>query len=95
MFPCAYKQLFGIDCPLCGFQRSLVLLFNGEFVESLIMFPPLIPILSYSLILVFLAISGKIFRTKAIRISSMVILIIILVNYLLKLFKVHSFETNI
>ena len=43
--PCAYKQFFGISCPMCGFQRSLLLLLNGDIEQSVIMFPPLIPLL--------------------------------------------------
>lgn len=41
MLPCIYKQLFGISCPLCGFQRSLVCLLQGDIIGSLEMFPPL------------------------------------------------------
>ena len=37
LLPCAYKQLFGVSCPMCGLQRSLVLLAQG-----LLMFPPLV-----------------------------------------------------
>lgn len=45
MLSCSYNRLFGIECPGCGFQRSLVLLLKGEFVESVKTFPALIPIL--------------------------------------------------
>ena len=44
LLPCAYKQIFGIACPMCGFQRSLLLLINGNIWQSIIMFPPLIPL---------------------------------------------------
>lgn len=39
LLPCAYKQLFGISCPLCGFQRAMLLLFNGHVLDSLYQFP--------------------------------------------------------
>ncbi|WP_394970829.1 DUF2752 domain-containing protein [uncultured Croceitalea sp.] len=39
MLPCLNKQLFGIDCPGCGLQRSVLLLFNGEFVAAFQMYP--------------------------------------------------------
>lgn len=39
MIPCMSKKLFGIDCPGCGMQRSLVLLFQGDFGASFQMFP--------------------------------------------------------
>lgn len=41
LLPCIYKQLFGVSCPLCGFQRSVVLLLQGNVIDSLKMFPPL------------------------------------------------------
>jgi hypothetical protein len=41
MFPCFYKQIFGMSCPLCGFQRSLKSLFKGEICDAIILFPPI------------------------------------------------------
>ena len=43
LLPCTWKQLFGISCPFCGFQRSVWYLLHGEVVESLRMFPFLLP----------------------------------------------------
>ena len=45
MLPCSWKETFGIDCPGCGAQRSLAELFRGNFLESLYLFPALIPLL--------------------------------------------------
>ena len=42
---CAWKETFGFDCLMCGFQRSFSLLFEGEFIASIKMYPPLIPLL--------------------------------------------------
>lgn len=42
LLPCAYKLLFGISCPMCGFQRSLLLLVQGRVGDSIMMFPPLV-----------------------------------------------------
>lgn len=39
MIPCMSKTLFGLDCPGCGMQRSLVLLFQGDFADAFHMFP--------------------------------------------------------
>jgi len=39
MLPCLTKKIFGIECFGCGFQRSLVLLFQGEFVAAFYMYP--------------------------------------------------------
>lgn len=45
MFSCVYKKYLGVDCPGCGMQRAFVYLMRGEFVESLKMFPALIPLI--------------------------------------------------
>lgn len=45
MMSCYYVEHFGVHCPGCGFQRSLILLLKGEVWESIKMFPPLLPTL--------------------------------------------------
>ncbi|RZK90568.1 MAG: DUF2752 domain-containing protein [Pedobacter sp.] len=45
LLPCPFKYLFGLDCPGCGFQRSVVALFSGDLQESLQLYPPTIPFL--------------------------------------------------
>ena len=42
MFPCLSKTLFGIECLGCGFQRSFVLLIQGDFAGSFKMYPALL-----------------------------------------------------
>ncbi len=39
MLPCLNKKLFGIDCPGCGTQRAVKLIFDGEFFRAFQMFP--------------------------------------------------------
>ena len=39
MLPCLNKKLFGIDCFGCGTQRSLMLLYQGDFIGAFHMFP--------------------------------------------------------
>lgn len=63
MVPCFYKQAFGISCPMCGFQRSVIELIKGNYVESIIQFPALIPLLLTVLVFSFLKIA-KIGRVK-------------------------------
>jgi len=60
MFECVWYKSFGIECPGCGLQRSLFLLLEGKIVESLIMFPALLP----TLILFFYMILHLIFKFK-------------------------------
>lgn len=47
MLPCINKMLFGIDCLGCGFQRSVLLLFQGEFLAAFRMFPATYTILLF------------------------------------------------
>lgn len=45
LLQCPTKKLIGIDCLGCGFQRSFLLLINGNLVDSFLMYPALIPLL--------------------------------------------------
>lgn len=41
--PCFYKSAFGIECPGCGMQRAFIALLRGNLIESLRLYPALIP----------------------------------------------------
>lgn len=43
LLPCSFKELTGFECPGCGIQRSLIELLHGNLVESIQLFPALIP----------------------------------------------------
>ena len=49
--PCLYKKHIGIDCPGCGMQTSFIELLKGNLTESILVYPPLIPIIILFLIL--------------------------------------------
>jgi len=40
---CFYKKHFGVECPGCGMQRSFIELLKGNFYESFVLYPALIP----------------------------------------------------
>ena len=42
MFPCLSKTLFGIECLGCGFQRSFLMLLQGDYSGSFKMYPALL-----------------------------------------------------
>ncbi|MCL2596112.1 MAG: DUF2752 domain-containing protein [Paludibacter sp.] len=43
LLTCPSKHVLGFDCPGCGFQRSIVALFEGRLWESLTLYPATIP----------------------------------------------------
>lgn len=43
--PCFYKHSLGIECPGCGMQTAFILLLKGNFMESIIAYPALLPTL--------------------------------------------------
>ena len=47
LIPCPFKFLTGIDCPGCGFQRSVIQLIQGNFQKSFTLYPATIPLLSF------------------------------------------------
>jgi len=49
MLTCYIKKTTGHECPGCGFQRSFLKLINGDFYESLTLYPSLIPFISLCL----------------------------------------------
>ena len=84
MLPCFWKKNYNIECFGCGLQRSVALIFEGEFVAAFNMYPAI-----YTLILMFLFLIGHIkFQFKIghkILLSLFIInIIIIITNYILK-----------
>jgi hypothetical protein len=44
---CPFKYLTGIDCPGCGFQRSVLALMQGNLLQSFKLYPAAIPLLLF------------------------------------------------
>ena len=85
MLPCLNKQLLGIECLGCGLQRSVVLLFKGEFIQAFFMYPAIYPILSF---IIFLVLNTFLTFRRAEKIRFALISIIIatiLISYIIKL----------
>ncbi|WP_366142679.1 DUF2752 domain-containing protein [uncultured Aquimarina sp.] len=85
MFPCLNKKLFGVDCLGCGLQRSVVLLFKGEFVAAFQMYPAIYPLL---ILLFFLGFNFfiKFKQDSLIKVSLTIISVLtIVVSYLIKM----------
>ena len=85
MLPCLSKKLLGIECFGCGFQRSLVFLFQGEFVAAFKMYPGIYPLFALGVFLI-LNFFFKIKNAEKIKITLVVLSIaFIVINYVLKL----------
>ena len=86
MLPCLNKKLFGIDCMGCGMQRSLSLIFQGDFIGAFNMYPAI-----YTLILLLAFIVINYFKdykygNKIIIILAIINVILIIGNFILKTF---------
>ena len=85
MLPCFNKQVLGIECMGCGLQRSVVLLFQGEFIAAFFMYPAIYPLLFLAT-----AVIAKIFykfkhAERLITILAITTISFIILNYLYKL----------
>jgi hypothetical protein len=82
--PCFSKKIFGIDCPGCGLQSAFIELLKGNFIESIKIYPPLIPIILLFLLLILQLIfkfEKAVFYIKIIFIFTAILIII---NYIIK-----------
>lgn len=85
MIECSWKSNYGIDCLTCGFQRSLEALFQGDLIESFLLFPATIPLLLVFVILpIHLAFKLK-HGVKIIVTSFSFAALLIVINYSIKL----------
>ena len=50
--PCVYKKELGFECPGCGLQRSLIELLKGNIIESIMIYPGLLPTIGLFLFLI-------------------------------------------
>jgi hypothetical protein len=85
MIPCLNKKLFGFECLGCGLQRSVSLLFQGEFIEAFKMYPAI-----FTLVPLFVLIGINIFykfknANKIINVLAIASVSIIIVSYIIKL----------
>ncbi len=84
LLPCPIKHFFGIECPGCGMQRAIIALLKGNFMESLQLYPPLIPIILLFIVLIInLCINSKVWL-KILKIIFIFDVLLILLNYILK-----------
>jgi len=90
MLPCFSKQLFGLDCPGCGLQRSLLFLVKGEFKDAFEIYPAIYAIMALVTFILF-DLTMKFKYGYAIKIAlSIFTIAAILVSYIIKMkFLIH------
>ncbi len=85
LLPCAYKSLFGIDCPACGIQRSLISLLKGDLQESFFIYPPLVFVLLGMFLGVLYFLKPGIVKPDLLKRYFSFLLMIVMTNYLIHL----------
>ncbi|WP_233603924.1 MULTISPECIES: DUF2752 domain-containing protein [unclassified Pedobacter] len=87
LFSCPFKAYFGVDCPGCGLQRSVVALLKGNFIDSFKFYPATLPLIFVLLFtLVHLKLDFK-FGAQLIKIVFAGVAVIILINYIYKIYN--------
>jgi len=84
LLPCAYKSIFGIDCPICGSQRSFIELVKGNFAKSFVTYPPLIPVLLLIVFTILHLLNKELIKVQLLKSCSLVVLFFVLINYVIK-----------
>ena len=82
---CFYKSVFGVECPACGIQRAFIALLRGDIIESISLFPALIPTI-FMLIFLVVHVIFKLKNGAKILISLLIFnVVIIFISYIYKL----------
>ncbi|MDD7915986.1 DUF2752 domain-containing protein [Polaribacter ponticola] len=85
MLPCLNKQLFGIDCVGCGFQRAFIHVVKGNFTAAFNIYPAIYTLLLFAIFLL-LNLKFKFKNSRKIIITFAIInVLIILISYFIKM----------
>lgn len=85
MLPCLNKKLLGIECFGCGFQRSLVFVFQGEFIAAFKMYPAIYTLILFAAFLI-LNMFYKFKYAEKIKLILVVLNVVIIVtSYIIKI----------
>lgn len=86
MLPCLNKKFLGFECMGCGIQRSVALLIRGEFVDAFFMYPAIYTLIGMLGFIIVNTFKNYKYGTKIITILALVNVIIIVSNFLIKLY---------
>lgn len=84
MLPCLNKTIFGVDCPGCGIQRSVMLLLEGNFDGAFKMYPAIYTLLPLFGLLLWDNFFPLKYANRIIITFTVVSVALILINYILK-----------
>lgn len=85
MLPCLNKIWFGIICPGCGLQRSVISLLRGNFTDCLHQYPPLPLLLGTVMVLGFHLTKGSATSLFVLKLFYFATVTTILINYITNL----------
>ncbi|WP_370479555.1 DUF2752 domain-containing protein [Tamlana flava] len=89
MLPCLNKKLFGIECMGCGLQRSIALIFDGEFAAAFHMYPAVYTLIILFGLVAFNTFSNFKYANKIITILAVLNGVIIVGNFVAKTFIIN------
>lgn len=89
MLPCLNKKMFGIECMGCGMQRSVLLIFKGEFSNAFHMYPAIFTLILLFTLVVINTFKNFRYSSKIITILAVLNGIIIITNFIFKTFINH------
>lgn len=85
MLPCATKKYLGFDCMGCGIQRSLALIYEGEFIAAFKMYPGIYGLLLLGVLIVLNLFVKYKYSTKLITITAAATVATIVISYIIKI----------
>ena len=83
--PCLVKDIFGIECPGCGFQTAVLLLLKRELWESVKIYPGLLPLIVFIGLAMAHLLGGKKITPGELNLEGFVGLLLFLFSYLINL----------
>jgi hypothetical protein len=86
MLPCLNKKFLGLECMGCGMQRSLALIFQGEFVAAFYMYPAIYTLILLISFVLLNSFKNYKFAFKIIITLAVINVILIVGNFIFKFF---------
>ncbi len=85
MLPCLNKKYLGVECMGCGIQRSVALLFKGEFIAAFKMYPAIYTLLALFAFIAFNSFFKIKYANKIIISLAITNVVIIITSYIIKI----------